>query len=89
MNEGIANGEVQPLPWTVFSRSKPQDAFRYLAGGDPQLFGTRVCMCFLGLDAPMSYRAFLDHLFLRCVPCHVQVHTWGRFSYSAQILKGL
>jgi hypothetical protein len=33
MNEGIASGEVQPLPWTAFARSKAQDAFRYLAGG--------------------------------------------------------
>ena len=33
LNEGIASGEVQPLPWTVFSRDKAQDAFRFLAGG--------------------------------------------------------
>ena len=33
LNEGIESGEVQPLPWTVFSRDKAQDAFRYLAGG--------------------------------------------------------
>ena len=33
LKEGIASGEVQPLPWTVFARSKAQDAFRYLASG--------------------------------------------------------
>jgi hypothetical protein len=33
LNEGIASGEVQPLPWTVYSRDKAQDAFRFLAGG--------------------------------------------------------
>lgn len=31
--EGIRTGEVAPLPWTVFARSKMQDAFRYLASG--------------------------------------------------------
>ena len=35
LNEGIESGEVKPLPWTVFSRDKAQDAFRYLAGGGP------------------------------------------------------
>ena len=33
LNDGIASGEVQPLPWTVYSRDKAQDAFRFLAGG--------------------------------------------------------
>ena len=33
LNEGIASGEVQPLPWTVYSRDKAQEAFRFLAGG--------------------------------------------------------
>lgn len=36
--DGIASGEVQPLPWTVFSRDKAQDAFRFLAGGMPSTF---------------------------------------------------
>ena len=34
--EGIRTGEVAPLPWTVFARSKMQDAFRYLASGAHQ-----------------------------------------------------
>ncbi len=38
LNEGIESGEVQPLPWTVFSRDKAQDAFRYLAGGARPFF---------------------------------------------------
>ena len=33
LKEGIASGEVQPLPWTVFARSKAEEAFRYLAQG--------------------------------------------------------
>ena len=33
LKDGIASGEVQPLPWTVFARSKAEDAFRYLASG--------------------------------------------------------
>ena len=33
LKEGIASGEVQPLPWTVFARGKAEDAFRYLASG--------------------------------------------------------
>ena len=33
LNEGIASGEVHPLPWTVYSRDRAQEAFRYLAGG--------------------------------------------------------
>ena len=37
LNEGIASGEVQPLPWTVYSRDKAQDAFRFLAGGGPSM----------------------------------------------------
>ena len=32
--DGIASGEVQPLPYTVYSRQKIQDAFRFLAGGE-------------------------------------------------------
>ena len=31
--EGMRSGEVAPLPWTVYARSKMQDAFRYLASG--------------------------------------------------------
>ena len=34
LNEGIASGEVHPLPWTVYSRDKAQEAFRFLAGGE-------------------------------------------------------
>ena len=33
LNEGIASGEVHPLPWTVYSRDRAQEAFRFLAGG--------------------------------------------------------
>jgi hypothetical protein len=43
LNEGIASGEVQPLPWTVFARSKAQDAFRYLAGG-AQCLASECCL---------------------------------------------
>ena len=32
--EGMQSGEVEPLPWTVFSAGKVQDAFRYLASGE-------------------------------------------------------
>ena len=35
LNEGIESGEVKPLPWTVYSRDRAQDAFRFLAGGQP------------------------------------------------------
>ena len=38
LKEGIASGEVQPLPWTVFARSKAEDAFRYLASGVRLIF---------------------------------------------------
>lgn len=31
--QGMESGEVQPLPWTVFSRDHAQEAFRFLAGG--------------------------------------------------------
>ena len=34
--EGVRSGEVEPLPWTVFSAAKVQDAFRYLASGAPR-----------------------------------------------------
>ena len=34
--EGMQSGEVEPLPWTVFSAGKVQDAFRYLASGAPR-----------------------------------------------------
>ena len=30
---GIANGEVKPLPITIFPRNKMEEAFRYLAAG--------------------------------------------------------
>ena len=43
LNEGIASGEVQPLPWTVYSRDKAQDAFRFLAGGGRLLFCFSCC----------------------------------------------
>ena len=33
MQQGIDAGEVQPLPLTVFSRSKAEDAFRHMATG--------------------------------------------------------
>ncbi|KAK9904717.1 hypothetical protein WJX75_001194 [Coccomyxa subellipsoidea] len=33
LSRGMESGEVQPLPWTVYSRDHAQDAFRFLAGG--------------------------------------------------------
>eukprot|EP00884_Botryococcus_braunii_P006101 jgi/Botrbrau1/15492/Bobra.43_2s0109.1 len=33
MSEGLANGEVKPLPFTIFARSQTEDAFRYLSKG--------------------------------------------------------
>jgi hypothetical protein len=35
LSRGMESGEVQPLPWTVYSRDHAQDAFRFLAGGAP------------------------------------------------------
>lgn len=33
LSQGMQSGEVQPLPWTVYSRDHAQEAFRFLAGG--------------------------------------------------------
>lgn len=33
LSRGMESGEVQPLPWTVYSRDHAQEAFRFLAGG--------------------------------------------------------
>lgn len=33
MKEGLASGEVRPLPLTAFPREKAEDAFRFLASG--------------------------------------------------------
>ncbi len=33
LSQGMKSGEVQPLPWTVYSRDHAQEAFRFLAGG--------------------------------------------------------
>lgn len=33
VTEGLASGEVKPLPVTVFNRSETEEAFRYLASG--------------------------------------------------------
>ena len=33
VSEGLANGEVKPLPLTVFLRTNVEEAFRFLAGG--------------------------------------------------------
>lgn len=33
--EGIASGEVKPLPVTVFQRNQIEEAFRYMASGLP------------------------------------------------------
>lgn len=35
LQEGVASGEVQPLPLTVFTHAQSEDAFRYMAKGDP------------------------------------------------------
>lgn len=35
LSRGMESGEVQPLPWTVYSRDHAQEAFRFLAGGAP------------------------------------------------------
>lgn len=34
MLEGLESGEVQPLPFTIFSREQTEDAFRYLSKGN-------------------------------------------------------
>ena len=36
--EGIASGEVQPLPHTFYGRDRMQDALRYLASGARRAF---------------------------------------------------
>ncbi len=46
LNDGIASGEVQPLPWTVYSRDRAQEAFRFLAGG--------VFTAFLGVRSDLA-----------------------------------
>ena len=33
VTDGIASGEVKPLPVTVYSRTETEEAFRYLASG--------------------------------------------------------
>ena len=33
--DGIASGEVKPLPVTVFPRTEIEEAFRYMASGNP------------------------------------------------------
>lgn len=33
MQEGIQTGEVKPLPVTIFTRAKAEDAFRFMATG--------------------------------------------------------
>ena len=47
LNEGIASGEVHPLPWTVYSRDRAQEAFRFLAGGEITRMSAphRTCSC--------------------------------------------
>ena len=62
LNEGIASGEVQPLPWTVYSRDKAQDAFRFLAGGLAllsSLFLMIQHVCYKQLSATSHLKAHL------------------------------
>ena len=33
--DGLASGEVKPLPVTVFPRTEIEEAFRYMASGTP------------------------------------------------------
>lgn len=37
VTDGIASGEVKPLPVTVYNRTEVEEAFRYLASGQPLL----------------------------------------------------
>ncbi len=62
LNDGIASGEVQPLPWTVYSRDKAQDAFRFLAGGLAllsSLFLMIQHVCYKELSATSHLKAHL------------------------------
>ena len=59
LGEGITSGEVQPLPWTVFARSRAEDAFRYLASGMRAPPCRRLCIL---TARAIFYRLIVTHL---------------------------
>ena len=75
VTEGLASGEVQPLPVTIFPRTETEEAFRYMASGthlrpDPSPSPT-----------PARQIAFLCMLHLPSLPA--RPHAWYSLAFGA------